>query len=234
MKYRIKYLLLIIIVLFSVACGRRPARHSNRGRSRGNPRREVVGSDKNNYGSESVAPVITTKSINRTKPDVRQMQKDLIGHSLSEGVNNGYYNSTWRWAVCEDEISNFSIERIIKESSTEYEVVARMRLTSRAGKAFDAGVKLCYLFSESQGWYLQLVQSLGMQIVKTGRYSDCVKVEQEGWWYYINNYCEVALEVGGRELNCGRWKKYSHVVEPHGGYCMYNPEEIIIDYVERP
>lgn len=168
------------------------------------------------------------------KPDYLQIQEDLVGHSLSEGVEDGYYLSSWRWVIKNDEISDFNIESVLSDTPQDYLLVANMRLTSEVGKAFDAKVKIRYILPQNDDWTIEFVQSLGMHIVKTHMYDDCVKVEKDGWWYYIKNHCELALEVGGKELHYSGWEKYSHVVEPHGSYCMHNPDEIIIDYVERP
>ncbi|MBO7635076.1 MAG: hypothetical protein J6S89_00690 [Paludibacteraceae bacterium] len=168
------------------------------------------------------------------KPDYLQIQEDLVGHSLSEGVEDGYYLSSWRWVIKEDEISDFNIESVQSDTPQDYLLVANMRLTSEVGKAFDAKVKIRYILPQNDDWTIEFVQSLGMHIVKTHMYDDCVKVEKDGWWYYIKNHCELALEVGGKELHYEGWRKFSHVVEPHGGYCMHNPDEIIVDYVERP
>ncbi len=181
---------------------------------------------------ESVMAKVRT--IIPPKPDYLQIQEDLVGHSLSEGVEDGYYLSSWRWVIKDDEISDFSIESVLSDMPQDYLLVANMRLTSEVGKAFDAKVKIRYVLPQNDDWTIEFVQSLGMHIVKTHMYDDCVKVEKDGWWYYIKNHCELALEVGGKELHYSGWEKYSHVIESHGSYCMYNPDEITIDYVERP
>ena len=174
------------------------------------------------------------KSINPTKPNDFQIQHDLIGHSLSEGVDNGYYPSSWHWVICEKEISDFCIVKTLIDNPTEYMLIAKMRLTSEVGKAFDATVKIRYKLPDDDDWTIDFVQSQGMYIVKTHLYDDCVKLEQDGWWYYIKNQCDVALEVGGKELHYHGWEKYCHVIPAHNSCCMYNPDEIIIDYAERP
>ena len=176
----------------------------------------------------------TVRTVIPPKPDYLQIQEDLEGHSLSEGVEDGYYLSSWRWVIKDDEISDFSIESVLSDTPQDYLLVANMRLTSEVGKAFDAKVKIRYILPHNDDWTIEFIQSMGMHIVKTHMYDDCVKVEKDGWWYYIKNHCELALEVGGKELHYSGWEKYSHVVEPHGSYCMRNPDEIVIDYVERP
>lgn len=174
------------------------------------------------------------RSINPKKPDVSQIQMDLVGHSLSEGVQNGYYPSNWRWVIKEREISDFLIKKVLSDSQKEYMFVAKMRLTSEVGKAFDATVKIRYVLPDDDDWKIDFIQSQGIYIVKTHLYDECVSVIKENWSYYIYNQCDVALEVGGKELNYSGWEKYSHVIPAHSNYRMCCPDDIIIDYVERP
>lgn len=233
MKYLIRVLLLSIVIISNVACTRRPPHQSGTGR---HGHRAPIVTQSNPHNGNNTTPVnpVTPKTIDKAKPNVEQIKRDLVGHSLSEGVKDGYYPSYWRWTIKEGEISNFSINQVIIDSSTEYEILTSFRLTSHSGKSFDTKARICYIFNNSEGWHLQFLQSQGMYIVKTGKYTNCVEIVKDGWWYYLKNYCELALEVCGKELHYNGWEKYSLVVEPHGSYCMYNPDEITIDYVERP
>lgn len=174
------------------------------------------------------------RSINPIKPNASQIQENLIGHSLSEGVQNGYYPSNWRWVIKENEISSFTIDKVLSNASKEYMIIAKMRLMSEVGKAFYATAKIRYVLPDDDDWIIDFVQSLGMYIVKTHLYDECVNVAQENWSYYIYNQCDVALEVGGKELNYSGWEKYSHVIPAHSSYRMGCPDDLIIDYVERP
>jgi hypothetical protein len=174
------------------------------------------------------------RSIVPPKPGINQIQKDLVGHSLSEGVDNGYYPSTWQWVIRESEISDFAIDKVLSDTPKEYLIIAKMRLTSEVGKSFDATVKIRYLLPDDDDWSIDFIQSQGMYIVKSLLYNDCVKLEKGDYWYYLVNKCDVALEVGGKELHYHGWEKYVHVVPAHSKYCMYYPDEITIDYVERP
>lgn len=51
--------------------------------------------DNNNYIGNSGGSSVHTPSqaFNLNKPDANRMQNDLIGHSLSEGIGNGYHSS---------------------------------------------------------------------------------------------------------------------------------------------
>lgn len=181
-KFLLRILLLSIVVINNTNCSRRAPRHTGNGRR---VSQEVKKTQTNPHQSNNAvqAVPITSKKVDKTKPNIEQIKHDLVGHSLSEGVNEGYYPSFWKWTIREGEISNFCIERVVEDSFAEYEFVSSMRLTSRAGKSFDAKVRLCYVFSETQGWNLQFVQSQGMHVVKTGKYNDCIKIEKDQFFF---------------------------------------------------
>lgn len=195
----------------------------------------------------SVRKELSNKSIPETvmaavrtivppKPDDAQIVKDLVGHSLSEGTDNGYYSTNWRWVIEDDEISDFHVKSVLSESSDDYMIIAHMRLTSAVGKKMDADVKIRYILPRDDDWTIEFVQSQGMKIVKTHLYDDCVYVENGGWLItnkYIVNQCDVSLEVGGKELSCDNWSKFVRVVSPHSNASVFG-SEVVIDYVERP
>jgi hypothetical protein len=191
----------------------------------------------NNSGDGSVNTSGRTASL--SKPDANQMQSDLIGHSLSEGIENGYYSSSWRWKIEQGEISNFRILSVNKDNSTDYEVTAAMRLTAMSGRAFDAKVKILYVSRGNWGWQLEYVQSLGMNIVKTGRYNSCITSEYDDWHdaTFIRNACEIPIEVGGKRyawVTAGRQEciRFSEVVSPHSSVKVF--DLLSIDYCEVP
>ena len=235
MKNLLKVLLLSVIIICNVSCGRSP-HHTGNGR-RGS--RNVNITQPGSHGSNYDEPVnsVTPRVVNSNKPNIEQIKQDLIGHSLSEGVKEGYYPSYWRWTIREGEITNFSIEQVIKDSSAEYEIVSNMRLTSRAGKSFNAKVRICYIFNNSEGWHIQFVQSQGMYIVKTGKYNDCIKIDKDSYYSYFINGCDISLEVGGMQycwVTAGRqdWEKFYTVIGPHEKFKMMY--DYRIDYVEIP
>lgn len=183
--------------------------------------------------------LLCIKSIIPPKPSIKQIQQDLIGHSLSEGVNNGYYPSSWRWVIAEKEISDFHIINTLSETQTEYLFIAKMRLTSEVGKAFDATVKIRYILPDDDDWTIDFIQSQGLYIIKTGYYGDCIKSHVYfgafSWSFCLENNCERALEVGGKVLENGTWKKFSVVVGSHDTSSVgWVVEDGYIDYVERP
>lgn len=236
MKYLIRVLLLSIVVISNVACTRRPHHQSGTGR---HGHQAPIVTQPNPHNGNNTTPVnpVTPRSVDKAKPNVEQIKRDLVGHSLSEGVKDGYYPSYWRWTISEGEISNFSINQVIIDSSTEYEILSSFRLTSRAGKSFDTKARICYIFNNSEGWHIQFAQSQGMYIVKTGKYNSCINVDKDSNYFYFINGCDISLEVGGIKycwVTAGRqeWVKFSEVIAPHEKYTMMY--DYRIDYVEIP
>lgn len=192
------------------------------------------GNNRNGYTGPINTPSAT---INTSKPDANRMQADLVGRSLSEGIENGYYSSSWRWKIEQDEISNFRIMSVEKDNTTDYEVTAAMRLTAMSGKAFDTKVKILYVFRGNRGWQLEYAQSLGMNIVKTGRYDSCITSEYDDWYgcTFIHNSCDIPIEVGGKRYTSSLPReciRYSEEVPPHSDVKVY--DLLSIDYCEVP
>ena len=180
-----------------------------------------------------------SQTVKLSKPDANQIQNDLIGHSLSEGIENGYYPSYWKWNIERGEISNFRILSVDRDDATDYELTISMRLTAMSGKAFDTKAKVLYVSRGSMGWQMEYVQSLGMDIVKTGRYNSCITSEYDDWHdaTFIRNACEIPIEVGGKRyawMTSGRKEciRFSEVISPHSSVKVH--DLLSIDYCEVP
>lgn len=212
---------LVVLMVLTKSCFS-PNNHGNNGYS-------------NNSGGGSInTPSMT---VNLNKPDENQIQVDLVGRSLSEGIENGYYSSSWRWKIEPGEVSNFRIMSVEKDNTTDYEVTATMRLTAMSGKAFDTKVKILYVSRGNMGWQLEYAQSLGMNIVKTGRYDSCITSEYDDWYgcTFIHNSCDIPIEVGGKRYSSSLPReciRYSEEVQPHSDVKVYNL--LSIDYCEVP
>lgn len=174
------------------------------------------------------------------KPSSQQIQNDLVGRSLLEGVEDGYYDRSWRWVIKEGEISDFSIENVSEDTQQAYRIIANMRLTSEVGKAFDAKVEIRYILPQNDDWTMEYVQSKGLQIVKTNQYVGCIKDYMNtsdtrifNTEFRADNTCDKALEIGGKILNHDGWYKFSEVIGPHGFYRCY-AIDYKLDYVEIP
>lgn len=176
------------------------------------------------------------RTVIPSKPNILQIQKDLVGHSLSEGVDDGYYSSGWRWVLKNGEISNFRIESILSDTPKEYLFVANMRLTNEVGKSFDAKVKVRYVLPQNDDWTIEFVQSLGLSIVKTQVYNNCIRTDLDSYWSVlrIENNCDTALEVGLKIFKYNEWKKISVIVNPHNSESLYSVNDFRIGYVSIP
>ena len=181
---------------------------------------------------ESVIDVYASTSL--PKPSREQIAKDLVGRSLTEGVQEGYYPSDWRWTIKEKEITALKIESVLSDTPHEYMLVVMIRLTSEEGKSFNAKVKIRYKLGRNNKWVIDYAQSLGMYVVKTGRYKDCIHAYMDSSHFMFVNNCDKALEVGGRTFSHGKWKKFSTIVGPNTSSCVVPVDDGRIDYVEIP
>ena len=170
----------------------------------------------------SVASGLTGWSI--PLPSQVKMQRDLVGRHLQEGLGNGnYHYDGWEWVVEEGEIRNF---RIIKEetlSADTYSVIVGCILTDNY-RSYDATIRMLYVRRGAGPWILDYVRSLGLSIVRTGRYDDCIvtRMLRNGWdgsrtYLEIRNISDIPLEVGldiYSEHNSG-WKRAA--IQLNGG-----------------
>lgn len=190
---------------------------------------------------KSVMAIVRT--VIPSKPDYLQIQEDLVGHSLSEGVENGYYSSGWKWIIEDGEISDFEIISVLSDTPNEYVIIATMKLTSMVGKAFNTKVKIRYILPACDDWRIEYITSLGMSVVKTGLYNDLINVERDncndGFFVYTRRYCyfienkgDIPLEIGYEKYD-GTWSKESTVIKAYDTY-QIECDDFRIDYVEIP
>lgn len=173
------------------------------------------------------------RTIIPPKPDGNQIVRDLTGHKLSEGKTNGYYSQSWYWVIEENEISDFKIVSVEENTDSRYVVSVSMKLSSKT-RAYTAKAQVTYVLDDIKDWNIEFVRSLGMDIVKTGRYNECISTHKDGSFYYIENNCEITLEVAGRYIGSDKsWNVFRETVDPHGSVHLYT-EEIETDYIERP
>lgn len=187
----------------------------------------------------SPAVLQKVKQIFPPKPDETQISKDLVGHTLSEGKENGYYPQSWKWKILDDGVSDLKILSIEENSNNRYVVSVSMRLSSDT-RAYDAKALISYILDDISDWKIEFIQSKGMDIVKTHRYDDCIKCSIKRGWLMGNlvaeNNCEIALEVAGRELNYSKeWVTFCCVIPPHQEKVISNNDtDFRVDYIERP
>lgn len=150
-------------------------------------------------------------------PGIKQILKDLIDHSLAESVENGYRQDDWRWKIEEGQIRQFKIVQVVKRTKSQYIIVAKMRL-SNGYYAYDANVKIKYVYTTKNRWKMDYVISEGMYIVVTHEYDRFIRSEiiDDGWGgtycVQITNLSELSLSIGGEILTYDGWQKFSKLV----------------------
>ncbi len=64
---------------------------------------------------------------------------------------------------------------------------------------FNARVRICYVLPDGEDWEMDFVKSLGVRLVQTHKYDDCIRCEinDDGWGginaLFITNTSEVRL-----------------------------------------
>ena len=173
------------------------------------------------------------------RPNEAQIVWDLVGHTLSEGKEKGYYPQYWNLKIEENSISDFKIIQIEEDTNSRFRILATMRLNTET-RAYDAKVQISYMLEDIYDWKIEFVQSKGLDIVRTHRYDSCIKcyISKGLVWgaLYAENNCEIALEVAGRELTySGEWVTFSSIIPPHEKVKISNNDyDFVVDYVERP
>lgn len=185
----------------------------------------------------SKSVLMNVRKIIPQKPTEQQIQQDLVGHSLSEGKMDGYYQQSWKWTIAENSISNFKILSVDEDSNSRYAITVSMRLNSDT-RSYDTKAAVCYKLDNINDWEIEFIQSQGMNIVKTHQYDNCVRCYFGGGiinGLYAENNCEIALEVAGRNLAYDNWEKFCCIVPPHQSKLIrYSSNDFIVDYIERP
>lgn len=185
----------------------------------------------------SKSVLINVRKIIPQKPTEQQIQQDLVGHSLSEGKTDGYYQQSWKWTIAENSVSNFKILSVDEDSHLRYSITVSMRLSSET-RSYDAKAIVRYKLDDINDWEIEFIQSQGMNIVKTHQYDSCVRCYFGGSvvsGLYAENNCEIALEVAGRNLAYGNWENFCWIIPPHQNKLIcFRSDDFIVDYIERP
>ena len=154
------------------------------------------------------------------KPSRGQIAADLVGKKLAEGVNDGWFAPEWRYEIKRGSIKGMNIEKTLKNTNTDYCIVALLKLQSEIN-TFMARVKVNYHLVQGK-WRMEFVNSLGMKIVKTHKYDDCIQfaIVDDGWGgvnaLQLTNKVEIELAVAGYFYAYGQWQKFAVKVGPHG------------------
>jgi len=176
------------------------------------------------------------------KPDTEKIKRSLIGRKITEQPN-GYHRQDWYWKIEDGEIKDI---QVISENKQGNDYIFEVRLILQAdGGAHEAFVNLTYVLRQNDDWTIDFLESKQVNVVKTGKYDNCVTSQRKGWSgeYYLEftNHCDVALVVGGVVLSefGNEWKKFSTVVNASetssiGGLFSVSVRDYQIHFIERP
>ncbi len=179
-------------------------------------------------------------------PDVEKIQNDLIGRTIKEEENGYHWRRGWIWKIVAGEVKN--VEIVEKKAQGE-DYVYKLTVTVQAeqGPAYKALVNVTYqLLDDADDWSIEYMESLSVNIVKTGKYDTCIE-------HYIKrgtgiasrvellliNRCDIGLQVGGRVRRENNWHKFVVVVEPNEPRGVkyegwLDVDEYVIDFIELP
>ena len=102
-----------------------------------------------------------------------------------------------------------------------------------------------YTLGSNDVWTIDFLESKQINIVKTGKYDNCITFQRRGWSgefeLELTNHCDVSLVVGGVVLSQfeNEWQKFSAVVEGNstktvGGLFSVSVMNYKIHFIERP
>lgn len=175
--------------------------------------------------SSETIPEAVKASINEIvppKPDENRIKTDLNGHSLSEGFekNDCYFSEQWRRTIGEQvEIKEMQIEEITCDDCHDYSFIATMVLQERY-LSYTARVQVYYVLPDGEDWKIDFVKSLGIRLIQTDKYTDCIRcsIEDDGWGgidaLFITNTSEVQLLVIGHFVANKGTRNFSQVIPP--------------------
>lgn len=168
--------------------------------------------DENDYSNGSYA------NQRSQKPNLRQIEYDLVGHKLAEGSSNKYFKDGTVWEIRDGNISDFTLVEVLADNEFDYELVATMILKSGYAK-FNVKFQIYYSFNNDK-WELVNINSLSVQPISDSRFEGCLTYEigDDGWGgitcLKITNNCETPLLVGGRILTeYDGWHNFSKQVD---------------------
>lgn len=152
------------------------------------------------------------------KPSTNRIAKDLVGYRLTEGFENGWFHDGWTWLIKEGQVRSLKIKEVVKNTNKEYCVIVLMRLQGNVC-SFNAKAKVNYVLTSKNQWEIEFVNSMGMSIVKTHKYDDCIQfsIVDDGWGgvncLEIKNNCSIELGVAGWVYAYGEWVRFAVRVE---------------------
>ncbi|MDE5561533.1 MAG: hypothetical protein K2J00_07040 [Bacteroidaceae bacterium] len=158
--------------------------------------------------------------IDTALPTIERIKKELVGHSLAEGLSNGYHREDWLWIIEEGQIKSLAITDTIELNEHNFVFKVIMKL-SAPYYSYKVKAQIKYTTTTNLSWKFDYVQSLGMNIIVTHEYDTCIKssIVDDGWGgvdcVQFKNISEMTMAVGGDFLTYNGWQRFSTVIKPH-------------------
>lgn len=232
----INILALLALILFIAGCVQ--PKPNNGGRTEDYNVNSVVGQKPlNSVESDNHDETPLYQSRSKTKPSTNMIALDLIGHTISDVDPKGYHDSNWAWRIDDGEIKELQIIETAVDETDLYVPVINVRLHAKGNYSYDTKLKLIYRYSSNQGWILETVSPLSLQLITDGLYDDFISVEKisdlYGTHWYINNNCDSPLTVFYRTFLRGNCEKHHVTVRGNENVkaSVWSLDDCIIDYV---
>ena len=172
-------------------------------------------------------------------PDSEKLKKDLIGRRIKE-PEDGYFPH-WDWEIkFSNEMKEVEILNVSYNDGDDNCLFdLRLRLQGEHNE-YDANVNITYVLREYDDWRIDFLESKSRDIIRTGKYDNCISAQRQ--WSVVNftNRCDVSLIVGGVALDerTNEWKKFGIVVEAerkasYGGVFSVPVKDYEIHFIER-
>ncbi|MBO4710564.1 hypothetical protein J5681_01455 [bacterium] len=152
-------------------------------------------------------------------PTKEVIANDLIGRSFTEGRDDGYFGVDWRWRVEDGEIYDLKILNTVKEDDfCSFILEIKFGNKTKRPPKYQGRLQVDYGLQNNR-WVLEVVKSKGVEIVKTGRYTDNIstKIGDDGWGgvnqLKIKNNTDSSLIVGGAVRTGNGWRKFSVILK---------------------
>lgn len=205
---------------------------------------EVEASAKDTVLPDAVRMAV--RSIMPSKPNLQQIQQDLIGHSLSEGLepDECWFSKDWRWNIEEGEVHDLHITETLRDTRDEYSFMADMVLQGEY-TSFRASAQITYKLPEDEDWKIDYILSKGLRIIPTHKFDNILQfsIEDDGWGgvnaLKIHNPSEIELVAFGFFYAYNEWHRFVAIIPPGetkqvgGTFCGGNVTNYKIAYVER-
>lgn len=178
-------------------------------------------------------------------PDIDRIQDDLIGRRISEQPN-GYHHKNWYWEIESGEIRDLEIRNKIQtQNECLYELRFIVQDVAKQGSSHEMFVNITYILRDNKYWDVEFVESKQVNIVKTGKYNNCITSQRKGHngEYYVEfvNYSDIDLVVGGAVSYqySNETRHFNSIVKANstssvGGIFLGSIEDYTIHFIERP